>query len=87
MSIETLEELEGLRAAGNVVRLMLESMQRAVEIGVTTAELDEVGATVMRRHSARSAPSLVYRFPGVNCISVNDEAVHGIPGAAETTRR
>jgi methionyl aminopeptidase len=23
---------------------------------------------------------MVYKFPGVNCISVNDEAVHGIPG-------
>jgi len=23
---------------------------------------------------------LVYKFPGVNCISLNDEAVHGIPG-------
>ena len=80
MSIETPEELQGLRAAGKVVSLMLDSMNRAVEVGVTTAELDEVGASVMRQHSGRSAPSLVYRFPGVSCISVNEEAVHGIPG-------
>jgi methionyl aminopeptidase len=80
MSIETPEELAGLRAAGNVVSLMLESMKQAVEVGVTTAELDEVGASVMRQHASRSAPSLVYRFPGVSCISVNEEAVHGIPG-------
>jgi methionyl aminopeptidase len=32
------------------------------------------------QYGARSAPALVYKFPGVNCISVNDEAVHGIPG-------
>ena len=51
MSIETPEELAGLRAAGNVVSLMLESMKRAVEVGVTTGELDEVGASVMRQHS------------------------------------
>jgi Xaa-Pro aminopeptidase len=51
MSIETPEELAGLRAAGNVVSLMLESMKQAVEVGVTTAELDEVGASVMRQHS------------------------------------
>jgi methionyl aminopeptidase len=38
----------------------------------------------MREHGARSAPQLVYRFPGVCCISVNDELVHGIPSA---TRR
>ena len=59
---------------------MLEAMKTAVRSGVTTAELDETGARVMREHGAQSAPQLVYKFPGVNCISVNDEAVHGIPG-------
>jgi methionyl aminopeptidase len=28
----------------------------------------------------RSGPQLDYDFPGVTCISVNDEAIHGIPG-------
>ena len=59
MSIETPEELAGLRAAGNVVNLMLESMKQAVEVGVTTAELDDVGASFIREHSSRSSPSLV----------------------------
>jgi methionyl aminopeptidase len=59
---------------------MLRAMKSAVRPGITTAELDEVGADVMRRHGARSAPGMVYGFPGVSCISVNDEAVHGIPG-------
>src|SRR5947209_14211477 len=69
-----------MRAAGSIVRRMIEAMKRAVRPGVTTAELDEVGAAVMREHGAQSAPQLVYKFPGVNCISLNDEAVHGIPG-------
>jgi methionyl aminopeptidase len=80
MSINGPEELAGMRAAGAVVREMLAAMKSAVCPGITTAELDEVGAGVMRRHGAQSAPKLVYKFPGVNCISVNDEAVHGIPG-------
>ena len=80
MSINGPEELEGMRAAGTVVRLMLEAMKDEVRPGITTAELDEVGAGVMRQQGAQSAPALVYGFPGVNCISVNDEAVHGIPG-------
>jgi methionyl aminopeptidase len=80
MSINGPEELAGMRAAGAVVRLMLSAMKNAVREGITTAELDEVGAGVMRRHGARSAPAQVYQFPGVNCISVNEEAVHGIPG-------
>ena len=34
----------------------------------------------MREQGAQSAPALVYGFPGVSCISLNDEAVHGVPG-------
>ena len=80
MSINTPEELEAMRAAGRVVRLMLEAMKQQLRPGVTTAELDEVGARVMRENRAQSAPAKVYGFPGTNCISLNDEAVHGIPG-------
>lgn len=80
MSITDPKELEGLRAAGAIVRQMIEAMKRAVRPGVTTADLDEVGAGVMREHGAKSAPQMVYQFPGVNCISLNEEAVHGIPG-------
>ena len=81
MSINDPEELAGMRAAGVIVRRMLDAMKKAVRPGVTTKELDEIGASVMREHGARSAPQLVYKFPGVNCISLNEEAVHGIPGS------
>jgi methionyl aminopeptidase len=80
MSINRPEELAAIKAAGAIVRLMLEAMRQAVRPGVSTARLDEIGAEVMRQHGARSAPAMVYSFPGVNCISVNEEAVHGIPG-------
>jgi methionyl aminopeptidase len=80
VSITGPEELAGMRAAGAIVRRMLEAMKKAVRPGVSTKELDEVGAAVMREQGAQSAPQLVYKFPGVNCISLNDEAVHGIPG-------
>src|SRR6202050_2185957 len=83
MSINGPEELAGMRAAGAVVCLMLEAMRREVRRGITTGELDEVGADVMRQQGARSAPALVYGFPGVSCISLNDEAVHGVPGKRE----
>lgn len=80
MSINEPGEMAGMRAAGEVVRRMLDAMKAEVRPGVTTAELDEVGAKVMQAQGAQSAPALVYQFPGVSCISVNDEAVHGIPG-------
>jgi methionyl aminopeptidase len=80
MSINGPEDLAGMREAGAIVALMLKAMKTAVRPGITTAELDNIGANVMQQHGARSAPAMVYKFPGVNCISVNEEAVHGIPG-------
>jgi methionyl aminopeptidase len=80
MSIETPEDLAGMERAGRVTRAVLEAIKAAVRPGVTTKQLDQVGARVMQQNDARSAPKLVYKFPGHNCISVNDEIVHGVPG-------
>src|SRR3954452_15403951 len=80
MSIRTQEQLEKLRAIGRIVRAALDRTAEAVRPGITTAELDEIGARVLAAHGAESAPPKVYGFPGALCISVNEEAIHGIPG-------
>ncbi len=79
MSINGPEEMEAMREAGRIVRRVIDAMKAQVRPGVTTQQLDDVGAEVMRRNGAQSAPTLVYNFPGANCISLNEEAVHGIP--------
>src|SRR6516164_8021509 len=80
MSIRSHAELERLRAIGRIVRKALDAVAAAVRPGATTAELDEIGARVLREHGAESAPPRVSGFPGALCISVNEEAIHGIPG-------
>src|SRR5579863_3507302 len=55
-------------------------MAAAVRPGITTAELNDIGSRVLSAEGARSAPPMVYGFPGDVCISVNEEAIHGIPG-------
>jgi methionyl aminopeptidase len=92
MSIKSQAELRKLQVIGKIVRLTLDEMSAAVRPGVTTAALDSVGAAVLERHGAESSPPLVCGFPGTACISVNDEAIHGIPGknaglARENRRR
>jgi methionyl aminopeptidase len=79
MSIETEDELEGLRRAGRVVAVVLRELRRRVQPGVTTLELDRLAGRVFARHGARSAPKLVYGAPCEIFTSVNDEAVHGVP--------
>lgn len=81
MSIESQQDLDGLRRAGRIVRMILRAMEKALRPGITTGELAEAGGRVMRAQGARSAPRMVYGFPGDVLISVNDEVVHGVPGA------
>jgi methionyl aminopeptidase len=83
MSIESAADLVGMQQVGRVVALTIADMQAAARVGVTTAELDAVAAETFNRLGARSAPQLTYGFPGITCISVNDEIVHGIPGARQ----
>ena len=86
MTVESEKDLRGLRRVGRVVALAREEMRRATEPGMTTEELDGIGLGVFERYGARSAPHLAYGFPGTNCISLNDEAVHGIPSPRRVIR-
>jgi methionyl aminopeptidase len=81
MSIESPADWKGLTQVANVVRLTLDTLAEHVRPGVTTGELDAMAKRVIAAHGARSAPAIVYGFPGTVLISVNDEVVHGIPGS------
>lgn len=80
MTSETLQDMQGLKAAGAVVGHTIAEMKKSVVPGMTTAELDEVGAMILNHFGAKSAPKVTYNFPGTTCISVNEEVAHGIPG-------
>lgn len=80
MTVENDTDLQGLKRIGKVVGDALRAMEAEVRPGVTTRELDQIGWEVLKQHGARPAPLLTYQFPGVACISINDEAAHGIPG-------
>lgn len=86
MSIEGPQDLEGLRRAGAAVAAARDEMAKHVAAGVSTAELDALGAEVLRRHGARSAPQRAYDFPGATCISVNDALAHGVPSRSKLLR-
>ncbi|HVM96447.1 MAG TPA: type I methionyl aminopeptidase [Candidatus Acidoferrales bacterium] len=80
MSIGGERDVLGLRRAGRTVAEVLAALRQEVKPGVTTGELDQRCAELLAQRGARSAPQLFYGFPGAMCISVNDEAVHGVPG-------
>ena len=81
--IKSKMELEAMQEAGRVTALALSAAAAIVRPGVTTAEIDEAAATVLRQHNAEAAfvgvPG-VFPYPSTTTICVNDELVHAIPG-------
>lgn len=80
MVVHNDRDMAGLLRIGKIVGQTLEVMKAATRPGITTAELDDIGADFLRKAGARSAPIVTYKFPAWTCISINDEAAHGIPG-------
>ncbi|MCH6256157.1 type I methionyl aminopeptidase [Puniceicoccaceae bacterium K14] len=80
MSVESEKDLESLRKIGRIVASTVQEMFRHLRVGMTTHELDQVGAEILARHGANSAPKLCYGFNGSTIISINEEAAHAIPG-------
>jgi len=79
MTIESDDQLDKLRAIGSLVARTLAAMGKALEPGMTTKELDDLGRRLLEAEGARSAPELAYNFPGATCISVGPDCAHGIP--------
>ena len=80
MTITHEDELDGLKQIGRIVANTMQAMGRALQPGMTTAELDEIGRRLLDLEGAIPAPEATYDFPGATCISVNEEIAHGIPG-------
>ena len=86
VEIKTRAEIEAIRAAGKVVADILAAARAAAAPGVTLKELDQAAREVLAKAGATS-PFLNYKpkfapvpYPAVICTSVNDAALHGIPG-------
>ena len=92
ISYKTPEQIEKMRQAGRIVRLVLNRLGELVAPGVTTEELD---AEAQRLCGERGAECLFKGVPGRGsagpfpasiCCSLNDEVVHGIPTAQRVIR-
>lgn len=79
MTIENEDDLRKLRAIGRIVYETMMLMKKHIEPGITTLELDAIGKANLDKYGANSAPQVTYDFPGATCISINEEAAHGIP--------
>lgn len=83
--IKSPREVELMRAAGQLVHLVLEELGAMVRPGVTTAALDARAGEMVREAGGTALfkgvrhPQARFPFPACICASVNEVVVHGIP--------
>ena len=74
-------ELDAMAASGAVLAACHEHLAEAVAAGITTGELDAMAESFIRGRGGVPSFKGYNGFTGSICASVNDEVVHGIPGA------
>ena len=86
VEIKTRGEIDAIGAAGQVVADILAAARATAAPGVPLKELDDAAREVLAKAGATS-PFFEYHpkfapvpYPAVICTSVNDAALHGIPG-------
>lgn len=77
---KTARELEIMRVAGKIVAMTHRELQKYIQPGITTKELDYIAKKFIRQHDAIPSFKGYNGFTGSICASVNEELVHGIPG-------
>lgn len=85
IQIKSPREIELMRAAGRVVKRVLDEIEKLVRPGATTAEFNAVADRLIREAGGQALflgvvnPQARFPFPASICASVNEEVVHGIP--------
>lgn len=78
--LKTEAEFRSMQAAGKINRCVHNAVREALDIGVRTADLEEVAKGEMARLGGTSSFGRVEGFPAAICVSINEEVGHGIPG-------
>jgi len=81
INLKTEYEIEMMARAGAALESVTDKLVDNCRPGVRTDELDRIGDAAIRALGARPGFLGYNGFPKSICISVNDEAVHGIPGS------
>src|SRR5512136_750551 len=79
--IKSSQDIAIMREAGRVVAGVIEALTQEARPGITTRELDDVAVRELKKRGAISSFKGYRGFPASICTSVNEEVVHGIPGA------
>lgn len=84
--LKTGRELNIMKEACRISAGALQTAGKAVEPGVTTAEIDRLAEEYIRSQGGEPNFKNYEGYPATACISINNEVIHGIPSAKRKLR-
>jgi methionyl aminopeptidase len=87
IQLKSAREIEIMAEGGRILGATVAMLEREVQPGMSTAELDALAEEFIRSHDG-AVPAFkgLYGFPGSVCTSINHEIVHGIPSKKRILR-
>lgn len=79
ISIKSTSEIEKMRAAGKILSGTFKELEKHIQPGITTKELDKIAYDYILSQGAKPSFLNYGGFPGSICASLNDVVIHGIP--------
>lgn len=79
--IKTASEIANMRISGQMLGTVLAKLRAFIEPGMTTKQLADYARQELNALGGKPAFLGYQGFPDVLCVSVNEQVVHGIPGA------
>jgi len=75
------DEIAWIRESGHLLSETFRKLEEMVRPGIRTRELDRFARSYIETHGGTPAFLGMYNYPASLCISINEEVIHGIPGA------
>jgi methionyl aminopeptidase len=77
--IKTVEEIQAMRISGKILAEVLDYLSKRIDVNMSTLELNNIAAKELKSLGGEPAFLGYQGFPGILCVSINNEVVHGIP--------
>ena len=81
--LKTPDQIKRIRDAGRIVGEVHEALEKMIEPGISTKELDAFAESMIRKRGGTPTFKGYRGFPATLCTSRNEVIVHGIPSSTD----
>jgi methionyl aminopeptidase len=87
IKIKSPEEIAQMQRLGKIASSVLRNLIKTTSAGISTKDIEENARLLIDKFKVRSAFLGYKGFPGLLCVSLNEELIHGIPSPGRIVKK